>query len=171
MHVLFRRKLLFSGFRVPARFFSGSFIEIAQRNGVHSLLGKVLPNQGGFDRVLSDAGMTIDELSDGLARCSFIVSKDLSNSYGTLHGGAISLLVDVLGTLALLTSNNAESGGVTVEMSSSFVKAAKVGSKVEAVGRVLRIGKNLGFTEVEIREVNSGKLLASGRHTKFFPGK
>jgi acyl-coenzyme A thioesterase 13 len=72
-------------------------------------------------------GMECVELGDGLAVCSLTVTESLANSYGTLHGGAISTIVDVLGTMALL-SKDATRAGVSLEMNQSFCSAAKIGA-------------------------------------------
>ena len=54
-------------------------------------------------------------------------------------------------------------------MNTSFCSAAKIGSELEIEGRVLKSGKTLGFTQVDIfvlQEGGSRKLVATGRHTK-----
>ena len=92
--------------------------------------------------------------------------------YGTLHGGVIATLVDVVGTLALL-GHDPTRPGVSVEMNQSFCAAAKEGTRLHLAGHVLRHGRTLGFTEVTIRAAQEdgtpGKLVAIGRHTKAFP--
>ena len=55
--------------------------------------------------------------------------------------------------------------GVSVELNVSFVSAAPAGSQIHVRGEVLKAGKKLGFTAVEIRS-EEGKLIATGRHTK-----
>jgi len=54
--------------------------------------------------------------------------------------------------------------GVSVDINCSFTTAAKVGETVKIEGKVLKLGKNLGFSQVDISK--DGKLVASGRHTK-----
>lgn len=76
----------------------------------------------------------------------------------------MSTLVDVVGTLALL-SKEPTRAGVSVEMNVSFLAAARDGETVQVEGRLLRVGKKLAFTEVEIRG-EDGRLVATGRHTK-----
>lgn len=49
-----------------------------------------------------------------------------------------------------------------------FTAAAKEGEVVHLAGKVLRSTRSLGFTEVTITSAD-GKLVATGRHTKFFP--
>jgi acyl-coenzyme A thioesterase 13 len=141
-----------------------------------------------FDSKL--AGLTITRVGDGVVEASLTVHEGVANAYGTLHGGAAATLVDVLGTAALLTRDPLRPG-VSVELSTTYVSAAKVGARLHIVGRVLRAGKRLGFTAVEIfqepsQEPEGGAggggeaavassshgghggrtLVASGRHTK-----
>ena len=92
------------------------------------------------------------------------VDRVVENSWGTLHGGAIATLVDVMGTLALLAKDH-KRGGVSVELSVSYLVAVKAGDKVHCKGRTLKLGKTLGFTEVQLF-THDGKLAATGRHTK-----
>ena len=95
------------------------------------------------------------------------MTPELCNNYRTLHGGATSTLVDVVGTLALLGKDPTRPG-VSIEMNQSFTSAAKVGDQLRISGTVLRSGKTLGFTEVNIYIADeSARLVASGRHTKF----
>ena len=46
-------------------------------------------------------------------------------------------------------------------------RAAKASSIVQIEGKVLKMGKRLGFTTVDIRR-EDGTLVATGRHTKAF---
>lgn len=107
----------------------------------------------------------MERLGAGTVTCVLPVTNDVANSYGTLHGGATSTLVDVVGTMALLTQDPLRAG-VSVELSVSFLAATKVGEDVVIEGRVLRQGKKLGFTQVDLRRKSDGALLATGRHTK-----
>ena len=93
------------------------------------------------------------------------VTPELANAYNTMHGGATATLVDILGTLALLSLDPTKPG-VTIELSCSYMAAAAVGDDVECKGTVLRAGRKIGYTQVELIRARDGKLLASGRHTK-----
>lgn len=139
-----------------------TFIQRAKIHGVNALMGMLLTSGKKFDRTME--GLEITKIEAGRVECSFPVSEGVVNTYGTLHGGAIATLVDVVGTIALLTKDPTRAG-VTVEMSTSYLKAAKGGETVKIVGQVLKAGKTLGFTQVDIFNAK-GDLLASGRHTK-----
>jgi acyl-coenzyme A thioesterase 13 len=96
-------------------------------------------------------------------------SSFFSFSYSFRHV-PLSLQVDVLGTMALLASNSSKPG-VSVELNTSYLAAAEVGSRLRIEGTALRIGKRLGFTEVKLSDERTGRLIAVGRHTKAFPGE
>jgi acyl-coenzyme A thioesterase 13 len=142
---------------------SKSFIQIAKEDGLAALIGKKLPHKGGFDSSFGD-NLTIDKLEDGVAKCTLEVKPHLCNSYQTLHGGAVSCLVDIMGTLALI-ADDPNRAGVSVDLSVSYLRAVPVGSVITCVGSVIKTGKSLGFTQVEI--YHGDKLTAIGRHTKF----
>ncbi len=157
-----------------------SFIERVREQGSAEALVGPLVHRGGFDRCLAGAasatgdsragdagGLVVSRQTPGLVEASFLVEPHLQNSFGTLHGGATSTVVDVLGTMALLSMDPARPG-VTVEMSTSFLNSVKVGDTVDVRGRVTKYGKKLGFTEIELTSRTTGKLVATGRHTKFF---
>jgi acyl-coenzyme A thioesterase 13 len=139
------------------------FIAMAKRGGANALLGLFLATDR-FDSSLK--GLKVDSIDtvNGAVRCSFTATRAISNSYDTLHGGATCLLVDIVGTIALLAKDPTRAG-VSVEISTSFLSAAKVGEELVAEGRVLKVGRSLGFTQVDIR-TKEGKLIATGRHTK-----
>ena len=83
-----------------------------------------------------------------------------------------------------LLSKDAARPGVSVEMNQTFCSAAKIGDLLDVRGAVIRYGKTLGFTEVTISvrppdatdgggaegggARPAGRVVATGRHTKFF---
>jgi len=111
-------------------------------------------------------GMTITRMDSatGEAEAFLEVTAQVENAWGTLHGGAIATLVDIVGSLALLTKDHTR-GGVSVELNVSYIAAIKAGQRVYCKGRVLKLGKKLGFTQVDLF-TEDGKLVATGRHTK-----
>jgi len=130
------------------------------------MLGPFKSSAEGFDAHFRDH-MECVSVSDGVCVCKLVVPKSMENNFGTMHGGATSTLVDIMGTMALLTKDPLRPG-VSVEMSQTFLAPALVGDTVTATGRVIKTGRSLGFTEVVIED-GKGKVLATGRHTKAFP--
>lgn len=140
-----------------------SFIDVAKKHGANALLGYLANTGSRFDRNMAD--LKVVQVGEGMVKCEMPVTEMVQNAYGTLHGGAQATLVDIVGTLALLTVDPTKAG-VTVELNCSYASAAKAGDTVTVVGVVLKTGKKLGFTQVDITRNSDGKLVASGRHTK-----
>ena len=144
---------------------ASSFIARAKESGPEGLLGD-FTSAGTFDRCLEEAELACTSVADGRVECAFTVTHETANNFGTLHGGFTATLVDVVGTMALL-SRDAGRPGVSIEMSQTFCAAAKVGERVTVVGTVLKAGGRLGFTQVEVRRADDA-VVAVGRHTKMF---
>ena len=143
-----------------------SFIDKAANFGTDSLLGDFHTSGHGFDQCMR--GLKVDRIDSdkGEVFCSVVVGEELENSFKSLHGGAVSTLVDICGTLAILSKDKTKPG-VSVELNVSFCSAAKAGSKVAIEGKLLKLGRNLAFTEVVLYDYDTRKVIATGRHTKF----
>lgn len=142
-----------------------SFMSAARVGGSAALMGLLKASGTRFDSCLS--GLEITSVLPGRVVCLLTVTENLSNSYGTLHGGAAALIVDIAGTLAALSVDSSRPG-VSVDMAQTFLRPAKIGERLYIVGTCLKSGKKLAFTDVEIRGSASadGPLLVVGRHTK-----
>ena len=146
---------------------TSSFVQRARESrSCEALLGAFKSN-GSFDKCLEAAEMQVTSIGVEGVTCELTVTAEVCNNFKTLHGGATSTLVDVVGTLALL-GRDPTRPGVSVEMNQSFCAAAKEGQKLQAVGKVVKYGKTLGFTEVTVASASDpAKVIATGRHTKF----
>ena len=143
-----------------------SFVARAKEANDPKVLLGPFRSTGCFDAALD--GMEIIHIGPDGAVAEFMVTKANANNFGTLHGGAIALVVDVLGTLALL-GRDPSRAGVSVDMNQSFLAAAKIGDRVSASSTVLRYGRSVGFTQIDLRtDGPQGRLIATGRHTKYF---
>ena len=112
------------------------------------------------------------------------VTQALSNIAGTMHGGAVGLIVDDMGKFLMHKCNVimclVDSGcfavalmdkdvrfGVTTDISFSCMSAIPKDSTVRIVAKCLKLGRSMGYAVVDIfRE--DGKLAAQGRHSMFF---
>lgn len=89
-----------------------------------------------------------------------------TNRLESVHGGVLSALVDIGGSLAVSTEGLFQTG-VSVEIATSFLNpGGKLGETLEVRGALLRLGGTLAFTSVEIWNVERGELVARGSHTK-----
>ena len=143
-----------------------SFIQRAKAHGAQALLGALVTTPR-FDRVLDGLRVTRIDEAEGVVELEFEVRQLHANTFSTLHGGFTATLVDVIGTIALLTKDPLRAG-VSVELSVSYSGAANIGDRLRCTGRALKVGKRLGFSSVELRRVSDGALIAVGRHTKAY---
>lgn len=112
--------------------------------------------------------------SRGLFLARLTLGPQHLNVSGGIHGSVSATLVDWAGGLAIALWDLRSATGVSVDINVSYLSSAKLGEQVEIEGRVERVGSNLAFTEVRIWKVgedgNRGKMVISGRHTKFVKG-
>uniref|UniRef100_A0A803RBU4 Thioesterase domain-containing protein n=1 Tax=Cannabis sativa TaxID=3483 RepID=A0A803RBU4_CANSA len=120
-----------------------------------------------FIEPLVSHGLKLELVEPGRLLCSFIVPNRLLNAGNFMHGGATAALVDVIGSGVMLTSGVSMTG-VSVEINVSYLDAAYVGEEIEVEAKTLRMGKAIGVVSVEFRKKKSGKIVAQGRHTKYF---
>jgi len=92
------------------------------------------------------------------------------NSSGGLHGSVTATIIDWAGGLAIAAWDCRDNTGVSVDINVSYVNTAREGDEIEIEGLVEKVGGSLAFTTVKIFKVEEGKrgkLVATGRHTKF----
>lgn len=141
-----------------------SFIDRVKAYGVQAMLGKLVTSER-FDRVLKDLIVTSINITEGTVECELLINEDIQNTYGTLHGGAIATIVDVVGTMAILTKDPLRAG-VSIDLNVTYIAAAKANENIKIIGKVLKTGKRLAFSEVSFYRSKDNTLLATGRHTK-----
>ncbi|XP_022919659.2 acyl-coenzyme A thioesterase 13-like [Onthophagus taurus] len=119
----------------------------------------------GFEKVMHNVKI----ISAGNGNCisEIKILPEQTNIFHGLHGGFATTLVDVLSSCALLTHEKGECGHVSVNLSIDFLKGAKVGDTILIDSKTLKVGKNLAFLSVEIKDKPSGTLLVKGSHTKY----
>ena len=92
---------------------------------------------------------------------------------GTLHGGMTATLVDQLSTLALKSAYEDPAGPPlpsqtsSVELSVSYLAAVKVGDDILIQANTIKRGRTLAFLSVDITNKSTGKIVATGKHTKY----
>jgi acyl-coenzyme A thioesterase 13 len=119
----------------------------------------------GYDRSLT--GMELLTLEGGKARVRLPVGESVQNAGGALHGGAVATLVDVVGTLAIMSADREHRPGVSTDLNVSWFAPAPGGSTVLVEAAVLKSGRTLAFVQVDVRRESDGVLVAQGRMTKF----
>jgi uncharacterized protein (TIGR00369 family) len=84
--------------------------------------------------------------------CSVVrldVGPHALNANDRLHGGVLSMLLDVAAYLALLPTLKGQETAVTHSMSTMFMGACAANDALHVRGRVLQQGRSLAFIESE----------------------
>jgi len=97
-------------------------------------------------------------------RMRLAVDERVQNLNGKLHGGASATLVDIAGTLAIMTADRDGRAGVSTDLNVSYVAPGEGVVLIDA--RVIKSGRTLAFVAVDIRRESDGVLVAQGRMTK-----
>jgi acyl-coenzyme A thioesterase 13 len=111
----------------------------------------------GLEAVSADPGHIVLRLEVGPA---------MLNYNRTLHGGAAATLIDVVGSIAIITADRHGRSGVSTDLNVSWIAPAPLGDIILIDATVLKVGRNLGFVAVDLRRESDGALLVQGRMTK-----
>ena len=119
---------------------------------------------GGFRELV---GAELSEAGDGRAVVRLRAGRGHLNPGGTVHGGAISTLVDISMAEAIGTTVAEEDERpVTVEMKVNYMAPGKPGA-LASEARVRKGGKTMTVVEAEVVQEEDGEVvaLATGTYT------
>ena len=110
-------------------------------------------------------GFHLEEWRDGLARVSVEIERRHLNRNGILHGGVLLAMMDEVGGLCGVWSDDPARvrRSVTVNLSSSFTGRVQAG-RIEATGQLINHGRALYFSRSEVHGPG-GALLAFAAST------
>ena len=128
------------------------------------LLARIAPDEVAFWRTL---GVEVVGAAEGMARLRIAARPELETRRpDTLHGGVLASLIDAAGSAALLTTRDEDdatwAGFASTDLNVSYLAAAT--SDVTAEARVLRGGRTMVYTSVEVTDA-AGTTVAVGRVT------
>jgi len=112
-------------------------------------------------------GLILLRAEDGLVEIRLPFREEFlrADDSDWLHGGIISALIDIAGDYAIVTKTGV--GVPTIDLRIDYLRPARRGDLV-AVGRITKVGRTIGFADVEIRDTN-GELVAIGRGVYAIP--
>jgi len=115
-----------------------------------------------FDKVCQH--VSIVSVGNGNIKATMPVMEEHLNGMGTLHGGCTASVFDMVSTLALTTIEEGKFGA-SVDISISYIGAAKLGDTITIESTALKSKGVIRFADVLITN-QDGKLIAKGTHTK-----
>lgn len=124
----------------------------------------LMTNEGGFRELV---GVELVESEEGRAVVELRAADRHLNPGGTVHGGAVSTLIDVSMAEALRPMIEEGERPVTIEVKVNYLEPGKPGTLV-CTASVRKGGKRITITEAEVVQQESDELvaLATGTYTR-----
>lgn len=106
-----------------------------------------------LDRVTNDPyakflGIKVEEVKEGHAKASIVITEDLLNIHQTVNGGVIFSLADVVFAIA---SNTYDQTAVGINVNINYMSAAFLNDKLTAVAKEVHKNPRLGFYHMEVK--------------------
>lgn len=98
------------------------------------------------------------EREKGWVRIAFEARPEFCNAAGNVQGGFLAAMLDDCMGPAILVATDAEFFPSTIDLNVQFLAPGKPGQMI-GQGRIVKIGKTIGFVEAELEDV-SGNLIA-----------
>lgn len=95
---------------------------------------------------------------------AFEAKDDFCNPMGQIQGGYLCVMLDEVMSVAGVVASGMTHVMPTLEMKTSFLRPAMPGQTLRGVGRVVKWGKTIAFTEGELFDAE-GRLLAKATGT------
>ncbi|MCW2605453.1 MAG: hypothetical protein JWO60_146 [Frankiales bacterium] len=112
--------------------------------------------------VLMGFGLTSVRPGEVVFTCT--PDESVYNPIGTVHGGLVCALLDSVCGCAVQSTLPQGSAYTSVEIKVSFLRAVHAGDALTAVGRVVKPGRRVAFSEGEVRDAG-GKAVATATST------
>lgn len=112
-------------------------------------------------------GFTLTAVNQALMQveATFDAREEFANPMRQVQGGYLCAMMDEVMSVACLVASGMTHVAPTLEMKTSFMRPALAnGAKLRGVGRVVKWGRTIAFTEGEIWDAD-GKLLAKATGT------
>ncbi|CAD6195279.1 unnamed protein product [Caenorhabditis auriculariae] len=129
---------------------------------------KMCATNKAFAQAAGAGRATAVHVEEGRLKVELEVREEMTNPFGTLHGGCTATLIDVFTTGALLCTERG-APGVSVDLHVSYMAAAKAGEILVLDSVVAKQGKSMAFTKADVYRKSDNVLVATGLHTKAFP--
>ncbi len=101
--------------------------------------------------------------------CTMVVTDEMSNRNGVLHGGALMTLSDTAAGTASFISSPAEISNTTVEAKTNFIRPVKLGDTVTARCEPVHVGRATSVLQVTMTR-GDGKVVGVTTQTHMFLG-
>ena len=106
----------------------------------------------------------------GEVRMSFEITEDFCHSKVIVQGGYVTAMLDACMAHAASTHSGLTKGASTLELKVSFLAASNPG-KFRGVGRVIRMGRSIAYTEASLFNEAEVEVARSSSTVKLIPSQ
>jgi uncharacterized protein (TIGR00369 family) len=99
---------------------------------------------------------------DGTAEAEMPATGWLASSTGLISGGALAIVADIAFGCSIETQLPAATTYTTAELSMSFLRPARPGSRMIARGHAIHVGRSVALSEVSVIDRDGERLIAHG---------
>lgn len=132
--------------------------KVARKTGKESAIRREMLRRVQASNSSLTFGLQLKQVRRGRVTMEMRAEPRFLQVEGRVHGGVIALLADTAGALAVYSALPARTRLVTLEMKINFLAGIK-GGTMAALGKVVRVGRNTGVSECEVRD-GRGRLAA-----------
>jgi uncharacterized protein (TIGR00369 family) len=94
---------------------------------------------------------------NGRVKIAFTAKPEFCNASGNVQGGFLAAMLDDCMGPAILIATNAEMFPSTIDLNVQYLAPAKPGQLI-GKGRVVKIGKTIGFVEAELEDASGNPI-------------
>ena len=113
----------------------------------------------GFDRLI---GLELSSVGPDEVRASLVVTPELLQPYGLLHGGVLCSVVETLGSVGSAAWFGERGQVVGTSNHTNLLRSARDGAQLQAVATPVHQGRTSQLWAVEVRDERD-KLVATGQ--------
>ena len=115
--------------------------------------------KAGFDQLI---GLDITSLGPDEVRASLVVTPELLQPYGLLHGGVLCSVVETLGSIGGAAWFGERGNVVGTSNHTNLLRSARDGAQLQAVATPVHQGRTSQLWAVEVRD-EQDRLIATGQ--------
>ncbi|XP_061359307.1 uncharacterized protein LOC133303408 [Gastrolobium bilobum] len=116
-------------------------------------------NTTGFYSHFIGSFINVDQIQRGRISCTVAVKPPISNIYGTMHGGSVGSVIELLSTACARTVVAEDKELFLGEISVSYLSGAPTNEEILADASVVKGGRNVTIVALEFKLKKTGNLM------------
>ncbi|KAK7394854.1 hypothetical protein VNO78_15395 [Psophocarpus tetragonolobus] len=129
-----------------------------KRLGIHKPVPRSCEISGFYSNFFGSF-LKVNDIRKGQISCTIVVKPQIINAFGTLHGGSVGSLIELLSIACARTVIAEDKELFLGEISVSYLSAAPNYTEVLAEASVVKSGRNVTMVALEFKLKKTGNLI------------